>query len=138
MQCCVICDFSSLQMVWSKACEVGCAIAQCEGLQDNFNRFYGRGLPSGYDGPLYLLVCIYGAGYPENMEDMFYVKHPYRAGSPCSECPPLYPLCQPNPYVGPEIHEVQAAQDVATTTIFGGLCCKQKQCLPPLVLLQCF
>ena len=74
----------------------------------------------------YLLVCIYGAGYPENAEDMFYFKHPYRTGPPCRDCPPLYPLCQPNPFVGPEIHEVHAAQENTTTIIFGGLCCKHQ------------
>ena len=111
-------------MVWSKACEVGCAIAECSGLQEHFNRFYGRGRHSDYHGPLYLLVCIYGAGYPENMEDMFYFKHPYRAGTPCSECPPRYPLCDSNPFVGPEVHyEVQAAE--TDTAIFGGLCCNE-------------
>ena len=114
-----------LQMVWSKACEVGCAIAECSGLQRHFQRFYGRGHPSDYDGPLYLLVCIYGAGYPENTEDMFYFKHPYRAGPPCRDCPPLYPLCQPNPFVSPEVHgdnEFEVQGD--STTLFGGLCCK--------------
>ena len=111
-------------MVWSKACEVGCAIAECSGLQEHFNTFYGQGRHSDYDGPLYLLVCIYGAGYPENMEDMFYFKHPYRAGPPCDECPPLYPLCQPNPFISPDVHAVHAAQENATTAIFGGLCCK--------------
>ena len=114
--------FFHCQMVWSKACEVGCAIAKCSGLAGPFKRFYGE---SHYDGPLYLLVCVYGAGYPENTENMFYFKHPYRAGPPCRDCPPLYPLCQPNPFVSSEGHgndELQVHGD--STTIYGGLCCK--------------
>ena len=64
--------YSLLQMVWSKACEVGCAIAECSGLHEHYNRFYGHYYNHNdyYEGPLYLLVGIYGASYPEDDGDM--------------------------------------------------------------------
>ena len=115
---------SLFQMVWSKACEVGCAIAECSGLYEHYNRFYGNYYNHNdyYEGPLYLLVCIYGARYPEDDEDMFYIHHPYRAGQPCHDCPRQYPLCDPNPFV-PDYHDTQGTQD-ASNSLFGGLCCK--------------
>ena len=106
-----------MQMVWSKACEVGCAMVECSGLQEHFDRFYNphRYNLHNYEAPLYLLVCVYGAGYPEDDEDMFYIHHPYRAGQPCSNCPPQYPLCLPTQSVNPTLNP----------RLFPGACCME-------------
>ena len=53
-----------------------------------------------------------------------YFKHPYRAGPPCHDCPPLYPLCQPNPFISPEVHGDNEAQG-DSTILYSGLCCKR-------------
>ena len=108
--------FCLLQSAWSKGCEIGCAIAECSGLDDDLNSYYKRyyGLDEDYDGAVMNMVCVYGGGYPENEDDLFYSVRPYMQGPPCDDCPRLYPLCDPHPLFNPE----------ATNTI-GGLCCKR-------------
>ena len=113
-------------MVWASACEVGCAITECSGLQDDYNSYYNNYYSyHNHNSPVYLLVCVYAGDYPENVDHLFYHQHPYKAGPPCSDCPPLYPLCNPNPYFihGDSAAASQLELGIATGGI-GGLCCK--------------
>ena len=119
-------DFSPLQMVWARACEVGCAITECSGLQEDYNRYYRNYYNHNdpHEGSVFLLVCVYGGAYPDSVEDLLYSHHPYRAGPPCRDCPRRYPLCDPNPFF---IHgdTAIASQDLPVQFGgIGGLCCK--------------
>ena len=90
-------------MVWARARGIGCALSVCSPEQ-----IYNVGDPNlGVDGQgsqiidrLFMLVCVYGAGFPEdaNLSN----QRPYRAGEPCSECPrDRYPQCFREPLAAP-------------------------------------
>ena len=90
-------------MVWARARGIGCALSVCSPEQ-----IYNEEDPNlGVDGQgsqiidrLFMLVCVYGAGFPEDAN--LGNQRPYRAGEPCSECPrDRYPLCFREPLATP-------------------------------------
>ena len=83
-------------MVWARACEIGCALSVCRPEEIYNDLDEGDPRPEGANGQgidrLFMLVCVYGAGFPGDADLGSY--YPYWAGEPCSECPrDRFPLC---------------------------------------------
>lgn len=128
-------------MVWAKASEIGCAIAECSSdLYSYFyhyfyyyylhqyhyyrsgseNKVYIGDNPETYKGPIYFLVCNYGTGVPEDPFHAVHQYRPYLRGLPCHYCPKEYPSCDYRPYYyhypppyGPDI------SGYASTQVYG-------------------
>ena len=88
------------QMVWSKTCEVGCAIAECPNLNvssyyENFLSTYGHYYDVELNDTTFLVICNYGPGYTD---EIAHRSRPYWKGYPCTKCPYEYPLCDHTNY----------------------------------------
>ena len=116
-------------MVWAGACEVGCAIVECPSLSDlyYYHYIYNPFSEEEYPETAYLMVCVYGPGYPTEI----YNNRPYTPGEPCSECPDQYSECDDDHYQRSQpqyyndiIWPVTGAGLGIDDTQPGGLCCK--------------
>ena len=118
-----------LQMVWARACEVGCAVSVCrpediygDAKPDADPRGNGK-IGDGNDF-VYMLVCIYGAGFPGNFN--LFGRRPYLYGEPCIDCPNRFSSCTPS-YKKPSPPQnliIDAKNVVGKGEEFYNLCCK--------------
>ena len=124
-------------MVWALACEVGCALSVCrpEQIYDDLNEGDPRPGADGQGGQildrLFMLVCVYGAGFPGDDDLANY--RPFRAGEPCSECPrDRFPLClnessasPANPLQAVDLTFGAGGEEPVTHAQLPNLCCKK-------------
>ena len=116
-----------MQMVWADACEVGCAIVNCPSLSDlyYYHFLYDPFSDEVTPGTAYVMVCVYGPGYPSDI----YNRPPYISGAPCSSCPDQFSQCEESTY---HSSPPQYARDYLPAAIgagledaaLGGLCCE--------------